>query len=372
MLMGNKDHALLSASSSHRWLICTKSARLEQEFQDQSGAAAQEGTLAHEIAEGKLRKALGQPTNHPNPKPYDKAMDNHCDDYVAYILEQKAQLNNPTILIEKKVDFSEFVPEGFGTCDCLLANNTTLHLIDFKYGQGVLVEADNNSQMMLYALGALRLFPNAEQIFMTIYQPRRSNISTFEISTKQLLNWAEGILRPLAEQAFNGEGQYICGEHCQFCRAAVKCRARADEKLALAKHEFKAPPLLTDEEIEDILGKVDDLTGWANDVKSYALTKALAGKKWSGYKLVEGRANRKYSDENAVARALQSNGITDIYETKLLGLTAMEKKIGKTKFNEILSALLERPQGKPTLVPSGDKRQELQGSDPKSEFMEEI
>lgn len=370
-------HALLSASSAHRWLNCSPSARLEESFEDSSGEAAAEGTAAHALAEHRLRKALGIRSRKPKSKYDGPEMEEHTDGYVTFILEQvalaKKHCKDPIIQIEKRLDFSNYVPEGFGTGDCLIVSDQLLHVIDFKYGQGILVEAEDNPQMMLYALGALELFDaiyDIEEVLMTIYQPRRENISTFTLSKDVLYKWANEVLKPVAKLAFSGEGDYLPGEWCRFCRASTKCRARAEQNLSLAKHEFAVPPILTDENIEEILTQIDDLTSWANDIKGYALSAAInQGKEWAGFKLVEGRSNRKYSDEGSVANAAKKAGYNDIYRHSLIPLTAMEKLMGKKKFNEVLGELIIKPPGKPTLVPVSDKRPEIQKQ---SEFKEVI
>lgn len=371
-------HAILSASGAHRWMNCTPSARLEQEFDDNSGEAAAEGTAAHALSEHKLRKALKMRSKKP-VSPYDSdEMDNYTDGYVEFVLEvieQAKQIcSDPLILIEQRLDFSKYVPEGFGTGDCLIIADGTLHIIDFKYGQGVLVSAEDNPQMKLYALGALDLFDgiyDIEMVSMTIYQPRRENVSTSTVSKENLYQWAEEVLKPKAELAFNGDGNYCPGEWCQFCRAAVKCRARAEAKMKLATFEFALPPLLSDEEIADILSSIGDLTNWANEIIAYATDAAVNhGKKWQGFKVVEGRSNRKYKDEEAVAEAAKNAGYRDIYKQSLITITEMEKLMGKSKFNEILGELVMKPPGKPTLVPVSDKRPEMNTSSAKNDFME--
>ena len=362
--MPPSKHAVLSASSSHRWLNCNPSARLEQEFEDRETEAAAEGTAAHALCEHKLRRALKMQSRKPISKYDCEEMDTHTDNYVQFVLETIAQAKehcaDPIINIEQRLDFSCYVPHGFGTGDCIIIADKTLHIIDFKYGQGVLVEAEQNPQMMLYALGALRIYDtlyDIEDVAMTIYQPRRENISTWTITVSNLLFWAENELVPKAKLAFDGKGEYMPGPWCTFCKAAVKCRARAEEKLALAQYEFAQPPLLTDAEIEEILGKLDDLTRWADEIKSYAQDAALNhGKQWHGYKVVEGRSVRKYSDEEAVIEAANAAGYHDIFRKTLLPITEMEKLMGKQEFAEVLSGLIIKPAGKPTLVPITDKR----------------
>lgn len=376
--MAEKKHAVLSASSSHRWLNCNPSARLELEFENKETDAAAEGTAAHALCEHKLRKALKMRSRKPTSQYDSDEMDEHTDGYVAFVLETLEEAKNvctdPIILIEQKLNFSRFVPDGFGTGDCIIISDSTLHIIDFKYGQGVLVEAEHNPQMMLYALGALEIYDglyDIEQISMTIYQPRRENISTWTIPVSELREWTENTLIPKAEKAYKGEGEYCPGSWCTFCKAAVKCRARAEEKLRLAEYEFKAPPLLTDDEIEDILGKLDDLTKWANEITAYAQDAALNhGKEWRGFKVVEGRSNRKYTDEDAVAEAAKAAGYTDIFKHSLITITEMEKLMGKKGFAEILGGLVYKPPGKPTLVPASDKRQAITKSNVNDEFNE--
>ena len=363
--MPPSKHAILSASSSHRWLNCSPSARLEQEFEDRETEAAAEGTAAHALCEHKLRRALKLQSRRKPISRYDcDEMDMHTDNYVQFVLEMLSEARrhcaDPLINIEQRLDFSCYVPDGFGTGDCIIIGDKTMHVIDFKYGQGVLVDAEQNPQMMLYALGALRLFDSLydiEEVAMTIYQPRRENISTWTISVADLKTWAEEELIPRAKLAFEGKGDFMPGPWCTFCKAAVKCRARAEEKLRLAQYEFARPPLLTDAEIEDILGKLDDLTRWAEEIKAYAQDAALNhGKQWHGYKVVEGRSVRKYSNEDAVVEAANAAGYHDIFRKTLLPITEMEKLMGKQEFQTILGGLIVKPAGKPTLVPASDKR----------------
>lgn len=374
-----KQHALLSASGAHRWMNCTPSARIERKFQDNSGEAAVEGTAAHTLAEHKLRRALKIRSKKPVSQYDSDEMDGYTDGYVEFVLEQialaKGICSDPQVLIEQRLDFSKYVQDGFGTGDCVIIADGTLHIVDFKYGQGVIVSAEENEQMKLYSLGALELFDgiyDISTVSMTIYQPRRENISTHTVLKESLYQWAEEVLKPTAALAFDGNGQYRAGEWCQLCRAAVKCRARAEEKLNLARFEFALPPLLTDEDIEEILSKLDDLTSWANNIKAYALEAAANhGKEWHGFKLVEGRSVRKYVNEEAVAEAVKAAGYSDIFRQSLITLTEMERLMGKGKFQEILGGLIEKPYGKPTLVPLSDKRQAINLS-AKHDFKEEM
>lgn len=362
--MPPEKHAKLSASSAHRWMNCNPSANLEREFADKSSEAAAEGSAAHALCEHKLRKALKMRSARPTSKYDSDEMEMYTDSYLEFVLEQieiaKQHCADPFVLIEQRLDFSCYVPDGFGTGDCLIVADKLLHIIDFKYGLGVLVDAVDNPQMMLYALGALRLFDalyDIDTVSMTIFQPRRENVSTWTISVSELEEWAEKTLRPKAELAFKGEGEFNPGPWCTFCKAAVKCRARAEEKLALAQYEFAKPPLLTDEEIEDILSRLDDLTKWANEIAAYAQDAAINhGKQWNGFKLVEGRSIRKYTDETAVITAATAAGYRDIFKKSLIPITEMEKLMGKKTFAEVLGGLVIKPQGKPTLVPASDKR----------------
>ena len=376
--MPPNSHAILSASSSHRWMNCTPSARLEREFADRETEAAAEGTAAHTLCEHKLRRALKTRSKKPVSKYDCDEMDGYTDGYVEFVLEQLAQAKlecaDPLVLIEQRLDFSCWVPEGFGTGDCLIVADKLLHIIDFKYGQGVLVDAEENPQMMLYALGALRLFDSLydiTEVSMSIYQPRRENVSTWTISVDKLNAWAENTLKPKAELARKGEGDHLPGPWCQFCKAAVKCRARAEEKLQLARFEFAPPPLLLDEEIEEILGKLDDLTKWANEIQAYAQDAAINhGKVWQGFKLVATRTNRRYTDEEAVIQAAKDAGYTDIFKKSLIPITEMEKLMSKKEFNRILGSLVEKPQGRPTLVPVTDKRPALTNTGAGDDFTE--
>lgn len=372
------DHAVLSASGAHRWLNCLPSARLELEFVNNESSAAAEGTAAHALCEHKLKKALHMRSKRPVSVYNSDEMEEHSDAYVEFVMEQlelaKQSCTDPLILIEQRLDFSCYVPQGFGTGDCIIIADKKLHIIDFKYGMGVLVDAVDNPQMKLYALGALEIYDSLydiEEVSMTIFQPRRENVSTWTIRVEDLKDWAEKELKPRAKKAYDGEGEYLPGEWCTFCRAAVKCRARAEEKLKLAQSEFKLPPLLTDSEIEEVLSKLSDLTKWANEIIAYATDAAVNhGKEWHGFKVVEGRSVRKYKDEDAVAVVAKANGYKDIFRQSLITLTEMERLMGKSKFEKILGDLIYKPPGKPTLVPLSDKRPAMNVSNAKNEFNE--
>lgn len=370
-------HAILSASASHRWLHCTPSVRFSEGIEERPSEFAAEGTEAHELCEYKLKSALGIEAADPVPNlsRYSEEMEDCATGYAAYVMEQVEKAGkdcaDPKVLIEQRVDFSRWVPEGFGTADCIIVADGVLRIVDYKHGLGVLVDATDNPQMKCYALGALELFDvlyDIHTVSMTIYQPRRENISVFELSREELLSWADEVLKPTAEQAFTGNGEFNCGEWCCFCRAKHVCRARAEANLMLAHHDFRLPPTLEDGEIEFILSKADELISWANDIKDYALQKAVSGKEWHGWKLVEGRSVRKFTNEDEVVSAVTAAGF-DPYEKKLLGITAMQKLLGKARFDELLSGLIEKSKGKLTLVPESDKRPAI--SSAVSDFSEE-
>lgn len=357
-------HAFLSASSSRRWMNCPPSARLCESYEDKSSNYAAEGTEAHLLCEYLLKVALGSPAKDPtaNLTYYKEEMVECANGYASHILElvetARQTCSDPLVLIEQRLDFSRYVEGGFGTGDCVIISDGTLHIVDYKNGQGVLVEADDNPQMKLYALGALEIFDgiyDIDTVSMTIYQPRRNNVSTHTVFKESLYQWAEKILKPVAELAYAGDGEFNCGEWCRFCKAKHECRARAEHNMELARYDFKLPPLLEDDEVESILGKIDALTSWASDIKNYALQAALSGKQWNGWKLIEGRSNRRYTDEKAVVKAVSAAGF-DPYERKILGITAMTSLLGKKRFEEIIGGFIEKPPGKPTLVPGSDKR----------------
>lgn len=376
-LSADRSHALLSASSSHRWIRCPPSARLCENFEDKGSDYAKQGSEAHSLCQFKLESMLGMKTTDPTAALsfYDEEMENCAENYALYVMEQVAKAKetctDPVVLIEQRLDFSRWVESGFGTGDCVIIADGALSVIDYKHGKGILVEAENNPQMLCYSLGAVELFDGIfdfDTINITIYQPRRENISTFTLSKAELLQWADDVLAPAARLAYTGEGAFESGEHCYFCKTKATCRKRAEHNLELARYDFEKPATLEDEEIEAILLKVDDLVSWASDIKAFALQAAISGKEWAGWKLVEGRANRKYIDETAVADAVAAAGVNP-YEQKLLGITAMTATLGKMQFEEVLGQLICRPQGKPTLVPESDKRPAMNTA--KNDFKEE-
>lgn len=367
------SHAILSPSSSSRWIQCPPSARLQLKFKDEVSTYAKEGTDAHSLCEFKLKSLLGQEAKDPREDLnfLSKEMEECSDGYVAYVLEIVEASQNPMIYIEEKLDLSSFIPEASGTADCLIVSDENLHVIDYKHGMSVEVDAKENTQLMIYALGALYLFDgiyDTKTVILHIYQPRRDNISVFTISKTDLYKWSKEVLEPRAKIAFKGEGDFKAGAHCRFCKAKNNCRKRAELSMGILKHDFKKPDLLEDYELEEVLKLIPLMETWANDVKDYALEKALQGKKWTDFKLVEGRSTRKYADEEKIAEIVTAMGF-DPYEKKLLGITKMTKLLGKKNFDENLSAYITKPQGKPTLVERSDKREEI--ANIKDEFMKE-
>ena len=373
-------HSILGASAADRWMNCPPSAQLTAGMQDEGSEFAKEGTAAHELCEWKLRMLLKIETGHrPTSDYYTDEMEEATDgyrDFVADLVGQARQnCKDPVMLIEQRLDFSCFVPDGFGTGDFLLVADKELNVVDFKYGRGVAVYADHNPQMMLYALGALNLFDclyDIEQVTMTIFQPRLQSISTWTISTEELYRWADEVLKPKAELAAKGEGDFVSGSWCRFCKARNTCRARAESFLELARLEFQPPALLSDEEIAEVMEKADELSKWASDVMAYAQAEAIEnGKHWDGYKLVEGRANRKFTSEKSVEEAAKAAGYADIYHKTLITLTAFEKLMGKEVFKDVLGKYVTKPAGKLTLVPVSDKRPEVTVNTVNDEFQEE-
>lgn len=370
----SRKHALLSASGSSRWLNCTPSAKLEEKFPNKSSIYADEGTLAHEISEIELSYSLG----YIDTKTYSSEMrklkrhklytDEHeveVDKYVEIVLETYNAIlgKHPDALIkiEQRLDFSHIVEFGFGTGDVLIIADGKIYVIDLKYGKGVPVSAENNSQLKLYGIGALReyeLLYDINSVVLMIVQPRLDNFSEWEISVSDLMDWALQVVKPKAKEAYQGSGEQKVGDWCRFCKAKAICRAYSEHNLKLAKYEFVDSELLEDDEIADILGKLDVLTDWAKAVKEYALDKALKGKVWPGYKVVEGRSNRTFLNDKAVMDILKARGFkrSDYVVTKLANLSKIEQLLGKTDFPLILKGQIIKPEGAPALVTLDDKR----------------
>lgn len=394
-------HALLSPSGASRWLVCTRSARLEQQFQDRSGQAAAEGTLAHDMSHltmipyklGRIRKTEYNKAMKAYPKDsiFQKLPDTahtemvgHMENYSDYVLEQfsaaKLHTKDAEIFLETKLDMTDYVPEGFGTGDVFIIADRILDFIDLKYGKGVPVDATDNKQMKLYALGAIKAFSHLydfHTIRMTIYQPRIDNISVWSITVEELLVWAEEELKPKARMAFDGTGEFVPGSACTFCKAKANCRANSEYQLEVAKFDFALPEVLTEEEIAEVLSKGKELAKWVTAVQKFALLEAVHnGKSFPGYKLVEGRSTRQFTDEIAVAEKLVEIGWKDdeIYKRKLLGITALEGKLTKKGFAEKLGDYVVKPTGSPTLVSEADGRPaiEVTSIDASADFGEDF
>jgi hypothetical protein len=373
------SHAKLSPSGASKWLNCTPSAELEQQFPDSGSEYALEGTLAHSLAELLIKQKLGR-IPHPlfvseyskisfDPL-YSHDMENHCEEFADFVVEKyhAAKANDPNAILntERVLNLTAYVPEGFGTSDVNILAGKTLTIIDLKFGKGVPVSAVNNSQLKLYALGALDLYGIAydfEEIELVIHQPRIDNSSAWFISVKDLEAWGEKILKPAAKLAIEGKGEFNPGEHCRFCKARVTCKAHAEMQLEIAKYEFRDTGLLTPVEISDILTRSDSFTSWIKAINEYALLQAIAGEHWPGFKLVEGKSTRQITDEErALMRlcdAVDFSKPEDFKNSKLKGFTELEKIFGKKRLPEILDGLIVKPPGAPTLVPESDKRPAL-------------
>jgi hypothetical protein len=358
-------------------MACTPSARLEENFSDSTSEAAEEGTVAHALGELLIRQKLKLLTKAQSnklfkeieaDKYYSASMREYADEYATFVVEKfnstKKHTPDAEIFIEQKIDLTRFIPEGFGTGDCFIVADRILDFTDYKHGKGVRVDAVDNKQMMIYALGAYIEFSilyEIETVRMTIYQPRIDNISTFEISVKELLEWAEKELKPKARLAFDGEGKYVPGDHCRFCKAKALCKANANKQMKpVTDNHYKNPDLMNKLDVAYIIKEGDTIVKWINSVKEFALAEALNGENFEGLKLVEGRSNRIYRDPDEVAKTLIAAGYEEaiIYEKNLLGLTKMGEALGKKKMEELLGDLIVKPAGKPSLVDVADKRPE--------------
>lgn len=377
-------HAVLSASGSKRWLSCPPSARLERKFPDKAGEAAQEGTLAHALAEARIRHWLGEISENGltlridsirHDVLYSPEMGEYVREYVDLCIEKINEAHG-TALVEERLDFSRWVKNGFGTGDMVIIGDGVLEIVDLKYGKGVPVSAEGNTQMQLYALGAIEQYGyiyDFDHVRMSIFQPRNGGLSTQLMSVDELLAWGESI-KPIAELAYAGKGDFKAGEHCRFCRAAAQCKALADYNLEIAKLEFRDADLLTDDEVSFVLSRVDGLIRYADKIKTFALAEALKGHKWPGFKVVAGRSNRRITDAVKAVKLLRGAGYADdvIYKPlEMQTITDLEKTITKKKFGEILGSVVEKPPGKPTLVPADDERPEYDPVQYEFEVMEE-
>ena len=363
--MTERTHALLSASSAHRWLNCPPSAVAAAGYEDEGSEFAAEGTLAHEVAEAYARAGILGDVGPiwAQMKEFPQEMKEHAQSYNDYIQEHIKD-DNAVVLLEQRVDFSPWVPDGFGTCDCIIIQGDTLTIIDYKYGVGVPVSAVGNPQMRLYALGALSDFGFAydvEKVEAHIFQPRINNISDDQLTAAELLAWGEKVVKPIAEKAAKGKGKYKPGEHCKFCPHAGRCRTLTKTCTEYVEtHSLRvAVPVLAPHEVAEVLAMEPLVALWLKRVKAQALNSMLDGQEIPGYKLVEGKqGNRKWTDELQVADTLKAAGYSqeDYTETKLLSPAAMDKAIGKKKAAELLAGLIERAAGAPTIAEANDKR----------------
>lgn len=375
-------HALLSASSASRWLVCTAAPRFEEGLPESTSEYAEEGRLAHAIGELKVtKKCTPMSTRTYNTRLnklkkdplYTPEMDKTTDLYLEHITEQVMAYDTaPTVAVEVQVDFSDYVPGGFGTCDCCIIGGDLLSIVDYKHGKGVPVSAVGNPQMRLYALGALHRYApvfgdTIKRVRMTIDQPRLDSYTTDEITVEELRAWGESI-KPIAQKAFSGLGEFVPGDHCRFCRGKAQCRARAN--INTAPEDFKdcvpagkqpqgEGKVLTDAEIGDLLERGKLLVQWYKDLEEYATEALLAGKEIPGWKLVAGRSNRTFTDQDAAIQAVIAAGYDEalVYDRKPKTLTELEKLMGKADFKEKIGSFVYKPPGKPTLAPASDKRE---------------
>lgn len=372
-----REHALLSPSGSHRWMHCTPSARLEENLPESTSAAAEEGTVAHELAEYALDMylkgeylplldELPTPKEISESKYYNSEMDKYVTDYICYVCDIFEMCDNAKMYLERKFDLTSYVNDCFGSCDCAIEGTNILSIIDLKYGKGVRVEAKDNTQLMMYALGVLRsLSPKRqaeiETIKMHIAQVRLGNYEVFEMSARDLTHWGIHKLRPIAEKAWAGQGNTVAGSHCKFCKFKPQCRAQRDALV----NEFEAhgeTKALTLDEIGDILLKADMFTDWLSSVKSHAMAEALSGKTVKGWKLVEGRSVRVITDEEEAVKRLSDLGFDpdSLKNHKLKGIGDLEKIVGKRPLAVTLDGVIVKPKGAPTLALESDKREAIQ------------
>ena len=368
-------HSIFSPSASHRILNCPPSLMLCARAEEHLSPYAAEGTEAHALCAYLVERALGRDVKDPTGdlEYYNAEMQSCAEGYASFVMEEferaKVACPDARVFVEQRVDISRWVPGCGGTADCIILSDGELEVIDYKHGTGIPVSASSeefggNPQLMCYCLGALEMFDGIYDIGsvkMVIYQPRRESLSEHTMSKANLMSWADGTLAPIAKLALEGKGEFKAGDHCRFCRVKATCRKRAEYNLETAKYDFAMPAELEDYEVDAILMMVDRLTGWANDVKEYALSEALKGKEYEHFKVVEGRSNRKYTSEKDVAKTVEAAGY-DPWEQKLMGITAMTSMLGKKKFEELLGDLTYKPRGKPTLVLKSDKRPEMKNT----------
>ena len=371
-------HARFSPSAANRRIHCPPSLLLEEQFEEGESVYAAEGTAGHSLAEHLVRKYLKLRTKRPTSEYYTDELVSAVDEYVSFVIAEiegaRRVCKQPIILVEQRVDASEYVDNCFGTADMVIITDKMAHIIDLKLGKGVEVHAEENPQLMIYGLGVLHMAEalyDIETVRMTIFQPRLFNSSTWDVSPDYLKRWGDEVLRPAGAKALIGAGEFEAGTWCRFCRARNQCRARAAHFLEMAQMEFRQPALLSDEEIAEIISKADELSKWASDVYAFAQDQAINhDKHWPGYKVVEGRSNRKFTSDEEVIEAAQQAGYKDIFKRSLIGITEMERLMGKENFNTILGRLVYKPKGKLTLVPDTDKREAISTSSAAADFEE--
>ena len=371
-------HSRIPPSGAKQIMNCTPSLLLGEQFQDEASSYAAEGSAGHALAEHLIKKYLKIRTKRPVSDFYTDELVEAVEEYVTYVIEQIEEAlrlcKESLMYVEQRVDVSDYVEGCFGTADMVIITDKKVHIIDLKLGKGVEVSAEKNYQLMIYGLGVLSMAEvlfDIETVELTIIQPRLCNFSSWEISVNDLKQWAETEFVPKAKQALAGEGDFHAGEWCRFCKARFQCRERANEYLKVAQMEFREPPLLTDAEMAEVLAKTDGLKKWVEEVYSFAQNEAISNhKQWPGFKLVEGRANRKYTNETEVEEAAKAAGYTDVFKKSLIGITEMERLMGKKQFNEILGELVYKPAGKVTLVPESDKREPINLATASDDFAE--
>jgi hypothetical protein len=385
-----RAHALLSASGASRWINCTPSPRLEEGFANESSSFAEEGTLAHEFAELNLRAALNEMTLFDwqdfqaalkVSEYYSSEMEDFVQVHIDYVLEQFTEAKRKTpdaiLLIEQKVDITHLIEEGFGTCDVIIIADGTLEVIDLKYGLGVRVSADDNSQLKLYGSGALEAYDlmyDIHTVKLTITQPRMDSISSWEISAEDLRQWGEEVVKPKAQIAYAGEGEQVTGEWCKFCKASPRCKAQAAKAQELAQYDFADPFLLEDYQLVNIYEKIPQVTKWLSAVTDYIFKEAMNGKKWEGYKLVDGQNRRGWTDESEVATILFANDFEEhqFSNSKIKGIGDIEKLVGKKEFPALLGDVVAFKKTSPSLVPESDKRPALGIDQAKADFADDL
>ena len=366
------EHAKLSASGSDRWLSCPRSSAFEAQFPEPPTTKfSEQGTFAHAVAEQALSVYLGLEVKHLPQEllHYDSPdLRAHVNTYVSFAVNliEEARLKDlsTAVLLERRVNFSKWVPEGFGTCDLIVVTDGIAYVVDLKFGQGLRVDAQGNSQLRLYGVGTIEMFSHLydfDQVITIIIQPRLGHISKESLSTKVLLAWAENEVAPKAKLAWAGEGEFVPGDHCRWCRGKAQCPARNESNLAIARHDFAEPASMSDFDIAEVLIKAQQLHAWVRDLEDFAYSQAIAGRKWPGFKLIETRSSRKFTDVTAAAQVLIDAGISndDIFERNLRSLTGLEAKLGRNKFAQLFGDLVVKTPGKPTLVPVEDKRPEF-------------